>query len=72
MSTVLEQAVILHRPRTQAPHAHKAGAERWSVDAIEALFDLPFPELMFKAQTVPRENFDVAADRKLTHFGAFC
>ena len=58
MSTVVEQALILLRPRAHASHAHKGGAERWSVDAIEALLDLPFPELMFKAQTVHRENFD--------------
>lgn len=32
--------------------------ERWSVDAIEALFKLPFPELLYRAQTVHRENFD--------------
>ena len=31
---------------------------RWSVEAIEALFELPFPELMHQAQAVHRENFD--------------
>ena len=56
MSTVVEQPITLHRaPASPAP---KTGAERWSVDAIEALFDLPFPELMHQAQTVHRENFD--------------
>ena len=52
------QTVSLHRPRTVAPPAEKTGAERWSIDAIEALFNLPFPELMHRAQTVHRENFD--------------
>ena len=56
MSPVVEQTITLHR--APAPQAPKDGTERWSVDAIEALFDLPFPELMFKAQTVHRENFD--------------
>jgi len=53
MSHVLEQTVTLHRPRAAAPKT-----ERWSVDAIEALFQLTFPELLFRAQTVHREHFD--------------
>ena len=55
MSHVFEQPVTLHRPRQTVPASPDA---RWSVDAIEALFDLPFPELMRQAQTVHRENFD--------------
>ncbi|MDO8374493.1 MAG: biotin synthase BioB [Polaromonas sp.] len=55
MSSVFEQPVTLHRPRQSVPASSEA---RWSVDAIEALFDLPFPELMHQAQTVHRENFD--------------
>ena len=31
---------------------------RWPVADIEALFNLPFPELMFRAQQVHREHFD--------------
>ncbi len=54
MSTVTEQTITLHRPKA----APAAKAERWSVDAIEALFKLPFPELLYRAQTVHRENFD--------------
>ena len=30
----------------------------WPVDDVLALFNLPFNELMFRAQTVHRENFD--------------
>jgi biotin synthase len=30
---------------------------RWSIDAIEALFELPFNELLFRAQQVHREQF---------------
>lgn len=55
MSSVLEQTVTLHRPRQAAP---ASPAARWSVDAIEALFNLPFPELMHQAQTVHRAHFD--------------
>src|SRR6187551_3653938 len=58
MSHVAEQTITLHRPRPQATQVEQAGDQRWSVDAIEALFNLPFPELMHRAQTVHRENFD--------------
>ena len=57
MSSVFEHPVTLHSPRQTVPASSQA---RWSVDAIEALFDLPFPELMHQAQTVHRENFDPA------------
>lgn len=30
----------------------------WSLNEIKALFDLPFNDLMFQAQTVHRQNFD--------------
>lgn len=56
MSDVLEQAITLHRPRAGSAATPKS--ERWSVDAIEALFQLPFPELLYRAQTVHREHFD--------------
>ncbi len=32
----------------------------WSRPEVRALFDLPFPELMFRAQSVHRQNFDPA------------
>ncbi len=34
------------------------GNEKWSVADIEALFELPFSDLIHRAQTVHRENFD--------------
>jgi biotin synthase len=30
----------------------------WTREEIGALFDLPFPELMFRAQTAHRQHFD--------------
>lgn len=56
MTTSTQQVVTLHRPAATPTAA--SGDQRWSVDAIEALFNLPFPELMHQAQTVHRENFD--------------
>jgi biotin synthase len=43
-------------------HIPAAGRPRhdWTREEIRALFDLPFPELMFHAQTVHRQNFDPA------------
>ena len=37
-----------------------APTDRWQVADIEALFELPFTELMFRAQTVHRQHFDAA------------
>ena len=54
MSTTTEQTISLHRART----ASKRSSERWNIDAVEALFRLPFPDLIFRAQTVHREHFD--------------
>ncbi len=55
MSAVMPQTVAFYPPRPAAP---LQAVGRWSVDEIEALFNLPFPELMHRAQTVHRENFD--------------
>ena len=46
----MSQTIHLHRP------ARVEG--RWSVDQVEALFDLPFNDLLFRAQRLHRENFD--------------
>ncbi len=35
-----------------------AARHDWSRPEVRALFDLPFPELMFRAQSVHRQNFD--------------
>lgn len=50
------QTVKLYRPAPAPAAASKN--ERWSVAEIEALFKLPFNDLMFRAQQVHRENFD--------------
>ena len=43
-----------HRPLTGGGHAH---TERWTIAAVEALFALPFNDLILRAQQVHRENF---------------
>lgn len=55
MSSVVEQTVTLHRRAVAIAAPQPA---RWTVEAVQALFALPFPELMHRAQTVHREHFD--------------
>jgi biotin synthase len=47
------QAVSLHRPVTIKPPENAT----WPVADVLALFELPLPELMFRAQTAHRANF---------------
>ena len=54
---LVEQAITLH-PRRLAPAAAAPAGERWSVDTIEALLNLPFNDLMWRAQQVHRQHFD--------------
>jgi biotin synthase len=43
-----------------------AGTERWSVAEVEALFNLPFADLMHRAMTVHRENFNPSEVQRST------
>jgi biotin synthase len=56
MSTLQEQAITFHRAR--ATPAAPPKPVRWSVDAVAELFALPFPELLYRAQTVHRAHFN--------------
>ena len=53
-----ETAVRVHTRKPAESATAPAAASRWSVAEIEALFNLPFTELMHRAQTVHREHFD--------------
>lgn len=46
------------RAEKAAESLANAAANRWSVADIVALFELPFSDLMYQAQTVHRANFD--------------
>ena len=48
----------VHFQSRPAPLPGDGPAERWPLAAIEALFALPFAELLFRAQTVHRAHFD--------------
>ncbi|MCB1956794.1 MAG: biotin synthase BioB [Rhodocyclaceae bacterium] len=56
-----EATITLHQPPRQP-----ATEPRWSVDAVQALFDLPFNDLMFRAQQVHRAHFDPNAIQRST------
>lgn len=52
----VEHAVTLHLPVKKV--ASPAGdAHAWSIEAIQALLDMPFMDLLYKAQTVHREHW---------------
>lgn len=59
-STTATQAVHWHQPVTRAAQTidtADSSAQRWSVDAIQALLDLPFLDLLHQAQTVHRAHW---------------
>ena len=56
MQDTTEQTIRLMPRPSAAPSAPTT--DRWSVEAIEALFDLPFADLVHRAQTVHREHHD--------------
>ena len=54
-ATTPPQPITLHK---RAAPAATAGTERWSVEQIEALLNLPFTELLWQAQKVHRAHHD--------------
>ena len=53
----MSEQTIQFVPSSKARQSPAPESEKWSLAAIEALFNLPFNELMFQAQQVHRENF---------------
>ncbi len=45
-------------PAAPRAEAREAVAPAWTLEQIEALFDLPFSDLLYRAQQVHREHFD--------------
>jgi biotin synthase len=57
-STIAAQPLHFHAPH-KTPAARPPSEQRvWSVAEVQALFDLPFSDLMYQAQTVHRAHFD--------------
>src|SRR5665213_1387730 len=55
MSTSRSHSFSFHPPATPQSLS-KTGP--WSVESVLALLDLPFSDLIYRAQTIHRENFD--------------
>ena len=55
-TAVTQQVQTLHFLKPAKPSENSV--EAWSRQSIEALFNLPFSDLMFKAQQVHREHFN--------------
>ncbi|MBU0752490.1 MAG: biotin synthase BioB [Gammaproteobacteria bacterium] len=53
-------------PERAATSTKPPAAERWTAARIEALFDLPFADLLFRAQQVHRQHFDANAIQRST------
>jgi biotin synthase len=52
------QTAIINTELLKTCKTESTTVNRWSVDEIVALFELPFSDLMHRAQTVHREHFD--------------
>ena len=57
-----EATVVVHSPRSRSADA----GTRWSVDQVEALLQMPFNDLLFRAQQIHREHFDPNAVQRST------
>jgi biotin synthase len=56
--TAIINTELLKSCKTENGLSNQDNVNRWSVDEIVALFELPFSDLMNKAQTIHREHFD--------------
>src|SRR6058998_1050300 len=52
------QTITVHRPERTKSRSEPQQMGRWSVDQVAELFDTPFNDLLFRAQTVHRQHFD--------------
>ena len=57
-STSIINTELLKACKTETGLSNQDDVNRWSVDEIVALFELPFSDLMHRAQLVHREHFD--------------
>ena len=57
-STSIINTALLKASKTEVGLTNQDNVSRWSVDEIVALFELPFSDLMHRAQLVHREHFD--------------
>ncbi|MBB5393267.1 MULTISPECIES: biotin synthase BioB [unclassified Herbaspirillum] len=51
------ECTIQWAPPQRGSSAADSASSLWNADAVQALFDLPFLDLLYRAQTVHRDNF---------------
>jgi biotin synthase len=56
--SLTQAADINHQGLTVPSIIVEAAGLRWPIEQVEALFDLPFNDLLFRAQQTHRQNFD--------------
>lgn len=52
------QTITVHRPEPTKARSESESVGPWSVDQVVELFETPFNDLLFRAQTVHRQHFD--------------
>ncbi|MBK7791946.1 MAG: biotin synthase BioB [Betaproteobacteria bacterium] len=52
----IERTIPIQSPSSPPPELRPVGGGRWAVDEVEALFALPFADLLFRAQQVHRQH----------------
>jgi biotin synthase len=62
MTSIIDTSMLNSRSAHSAPMK----PARWTVDAIEALYELAFPDLLFRAQAIHREHFDPSSVQRST------
>jgi biotin synthase len=60
-SAAVTSEITLHRKATEP-----AGPQRWTVEQVLEILDMPFADLIFRAQQVHREHFDANAVQRST------
>jgi biotin synthase len=55
---MLEETMLDNTAPPHLLHGESGSAKRWQVAEIAMLFELPFSDLMYRAQTVHRQHFD--------------
>ena len=58
VNTAIINTELLKACKSEASLPNQDNVNRWSVDEIVALFELPFSDLMHRAQAMHREHFD--------------
>lgn len=60
LETAIQSIINTDNLKASLTHSHAESntVNRWSVEQIVALFELPFSDLMYQAQTVHRANFN--------------